>query len=117
MTGNTKNTGYLHKSELVLRDGTIYVSEDIRRDNVIDSVIGRIFLNKKDIEKSVLYVTKRLSREMVVKCIMHKIPVIVSKTAVTFQRIKSANANGSTLIGFTRNSKMNIYTHFRGVNS
>jgi FdhD protein len=49
--------------------------------------------------------------EMVVKCVMHKIPIVVSKAAVTFQGIKAANEHGITLIGFARGNKMNIYTH------
>lgn len=105
------NTGCVHKAELVLEDGTIYIAEDIGRHNAIDKVVGRAFLDKKDIKKSVLYASGRLSMEMVVKCVMHKIPIVVSKAAVTFQGVKSANEHGITLIGFARDSKMNVYTH------
>jgi FdhD protein len=106
-----ENTGCVHKAELVLEDGTIFTSEDIGRHNAIDKVVGLASINKKDIKKSVLYASGRLSMEMVVKCVMHKIPVVVSKAAVTFQGIKAANEHGITLIGFARNKKMNIYTH------
>lgn len=105
------NTGCVHKAELVLEDGTIFIAEDIGRHNAIDKVIGLASINKKDVKKSVLYASGRLSMEMVVKCVMHKIPIVVSKAAVTFQGIKSANEHGVTLIGFARNNKMNIYTH------
>ena len=105
------NTGCVHKSELVLEDGTIYVAEDIGRHNAIDKVIGLASIDKKDVKRSVLYATGRLSMEMVVKCVMHKIPIVVSKAAVTFQGIKSANEHGITLIGFARGTKMNVYTH------
>ena len=105
------NTGCVHKAELVLEDGTIFIAEDIGRHNAIDKVIGLASMNKKDVKKSVLYASGRLSMEMVVKCVMHKIPIVVSKAAVTFQGIKSANEHGVTLIGFARNNKMNIYTH------
>lgn len=105
------NTGCVHKAELVLEDGTIYIAEDIGRHNAIDKVVGRAFLDKKDIKRSILYASGRLSMEMVVKCVMHKIPIVVSKAAVTFQGIRSANEHGVTLIGFARNSKMNVYTH------
>ncbi len=105
------NTGCVHKAELILEDGTIYVAEDIGRHNAIDKVIGLASIDKKDVKRSVLYATGRLSMEMVVKCVMHKIPIIVSKAAVTFQGIKSANEHGITLIGFARGTKMNVYTH------
>lgn len=104
-------TGCVHKAELVLEDGTRYAAEDIGRHNAIDKVIGRACMDRKDVKKSVLFASGRLSQEMVVKCVMHKIPIVVSKAAVTFQGIKSANEHGVTLIGFARNTKMNIYTH------
>ena len=110
------NTGCVHKAELVLEDGTIYVAEDIGRHNAIDKVIGLASINKKDVKRSVLYATGRLSMEMVVKCVMHKIPIVVSKAAVTFQGIKSANEHGITLVGFARGNKMNVYTHSGRIN-
>ena len=110
------NTGCVHKAELVLEDGSIYVAEDIGRHNAIDKVIGLATINKKDVKRSVLYATGRLSMEMVVKCVMHKIPIVVSKAAVTFQGIKSANEHGITLVGFARGSKMNVYTHSGRIN-
>ncbi|MBP6163132.1 MAG: formate dehydrogenase accessory sulfurtransferase FdhD [Aliarcobacter sp.] len=109
-------TGCVHKAELVLEDGTIFVAEDIGRHNAIDKVIGLASIAKKDVKKSVLYATGRLSMEMVVKCVMHKIPIVVSKAAVTYQGIKSANEHGVTLIGFARGSKMNVYTHSGRIN-
>lgn len=110
------NTGCVHKAELVLEDGTIYTTEDIGRHNAIDKVVGQAIMDRKSIKKSVLYVSGRLSMEMVVKCVMHKIPVVVSKAAVTFQGIKAANEHGITLVGFARNKKMNIYTHSGRIN-
>ena len=104
-------TGCVHKAMIYLLDGTTVTAEDIGRHNAIDKVIGLASINKKDVKKSVLYASGRLSMEMVVKCVMHKIPIVVSKAAVTFQGIKSANEHGVTLIGFARNNKMNIYTH------
>ena len=110
------NTGCVHKAELVLEDGTIFIAEDIGRHNAIDKVIGLASMNKKEVKKSVLYATGRLSMEMVVKCVMHKIPIVVSKAAVTFQGIKSANEHGVTLVGFARGNKMNVYTHSGRIN-
>jgi len=104
-------TGCVHKAELVLEDGSEYMAEDIGRHNAIDKVIGLAKMHYKDVSKATLYVSGRLSKEMVVKAVMHKIPIVVSKAAVTFQGVQAANAHGVTLIGFARNSKMNIYTH------
>ncbi len=101
----------MHKARLVLEDGTFFEAEDIGRHNAIDKVVGLACLTKKDIQKSVLYASGRLSMEMVVKCVMHKIPIVISKAAVTLQGIKAANEHGITLVGFARGNKMNLYTH------
>jgi FdhD protein len=104
-------TGCVHKTKLVLEDGSCIESEDIGRHNSIDKTIGKAKLAKIDIKKSFLIVSGRLSMEMVVKCVMHKIPLIISKAAPTHLGIKTAQLHGVTLIGFARGGKMNIYTH------
>ncbi|MCG3691403.1 formate dehydrogenase accessory sulfurtransferase FdhD [Aliarcobacter butzleri] len=105
------DTGCVHKARIVLKDETFFEAEDIGRHNAIDKVIGLVTLQRKNLKESVLYVTGRLSNEMVVKCVMHKIPIVVSKAAVTFEGIKAANEHGVTLIGFAREHRMNVYTH------
>jgi len=105
------DTGCVHKARIVLEDGDFFEAEDIGRHNAIDKVIGLVALSRKNLQKSVLYVTGRLSNEMVVKCVMHKIPIVVSKAAVTFKGIEAANEHGITLIGFAREHRMNVYTH------
>ena len=109
-------TGCVHKAMIYLLDGTTVTAEDIGRHNAIDKVIGLASMDKKNVKRSVLYATGRLSMEMVVKCVMHKIPIVVSKAAVTFQGIKSANEHGVTLVGFARGNKMNVYTHSGRIN-
>ena len=105
------DTGCVHKARIVLKDGTFFEAEDIGRHNAIDKVIGLVTLQRKNLKESILYVTGRLSNEMVVKCVMNKIPIVVSKAAVTFEGIKAANEHGVTLIGFAREHRMNVYTH------
>lgn len=104
-------TGCVHKAMLVLDDGTKIVSEDIGRHNAIDKVIGRAKLMRLDTTRSILLASGRLSMEMVIKCAMHKIPIVASKAAVTMMGIRSAWEHGITLVGFARGNKMNLYTH------
>jgi FdhD protein len=103
-------TGCVHKARLVLSD-TVYETQDIGRHNAIDKVAGKAFLDNNECSDGVLYVSGRLSKEMVVKCVMHKIPIVVSKSAVTIEGIKSAQEHGITLVGFARGNKINIYSH------
>lgn len=104
-------TGCVHKAMLYLEDSSTVTAEDIGRHNAIDKVVGKCKLEGLDTTKSVLFVSGRLSSEMVVKAVMHKIPIVVSRTAPTYMGVTTAHAHGITLIGFARGNKMNIYTH------
>ncbi len=104
-------TGCVHKAMIYLEDGRTITAEDIGRHNAIDKAVGKCKLEKIDTTKAVLFVSGRLSSEMVVKAVMHHIPIVVSRTAPTHLGVQTANTHGITLIGFARGRKMNIYTH------
>ena len=104
-------TGCVHKAMIYLMDGSTISAEDIGRHNAIDKVVGKCKLQKLDTTKSILFVSGRLSSEMVTKAVMHRIPIIVSRTAPTYLGVQTAHKHGITLIGFARGKKMNIYTH------
>ncbi len=106
-----KLTGCVHKAMIYLLDGTTITAEDIGRHNAIDKVVGKCKLQRLDTTKSVLFVSGRLSSEMVTKAVMHRIPIIVSRTAPTYLGVQTAQKHGLTLIGFARGKKMNLYTH------
>jgi FdhD protein len=106
-----KKSGCVHKAKLVLRSGETLEAEDVGRHNAIDKTIGKAKLTNKDMKDAYLIVSGRLSMEMVVKCVMHKIPMVISKAAPTHLGIKTAQLHGVTLIGFARGGKMNVYTH------
>jgi FdhD protein len=103
-------TGCVHKAMIYLLDGTTVTAEDIGRHNAIDKAIGKCKLQGLDTTKSILFVSGRLSSEMVTKAVMHKIPIVVSRTAPTYLGVQTAHKHGLTLIGFARGKKMNLYT-------
>lgn len=104
-------TGCVHKALLSYEDGTTVESEDIGRHNAIDKVAGKSRLKGLPVERAMLIVSGRLSSEMVIKAVMHRIPIVISRTAPTFLGVKTAQEHGVTLIGFARGRKMNLYTH------
>lgn len=106
-----KLTGCVHKAMLFLEDTSVVTAEDIGRHNAIDKAVGKCKIDGLDTTKAVLFVSGRLSSEMVVKAVMHRIPIVVSRTAPTYLGVQTANKHGITLIGFARGRKMNIYTH------
>jgi len=68
-------------------------------------------MNEFNPKKGIMMVSGRLSSEMIVKAVMHKIPILISRTASTCLGVKIANKFKLTLVGFARGNKMNIYTH------
>ncbi len=104
-------TGCVHKAMIYLLDGQTITAEDIGRHNAIDKAIGKCKIQGLDTTKSLLFVSGRLSSEMVIKSVMHKIPIIISRTAPTYLGVQIAHKHGITLIGFARGKRMNIYTH------
>jgi len=104
-------TGCVHKAMIYLLDGRTITAEDIGRHNAIDKAIGKCMIQGLDTKKSVLFVSGRLSSEMVTKAVMHAIPMIVSRTAPTYLGVQTAQKHGITMIGFARGKKMNMYTH------
>ena len=106
-----RQTGSVHTALLALEDGTTFVAEDIAQHNTVDKAIGKARLAGADTTRSVLFVSGRLSSEMVAKAVMHAIPIVVSRTASTCLGVQIAEKFGLTLVGFARKGAMNIYTH------
>lgn len=103
-------TGCSHKVMLFCENKCL-LAEDIGRHNALDKAIGKARLQGVDMSKAILIVSGRLSMEMVIKCAMNDIPIVISKSATTLLAIKSALKLGITLIGFARGETINIYTH------
>lgn len=104
------STGCVHKVMLFC-DNRIYSSEDIGRHNALDKTLGKAKLDRVDTSRSLLIVSGRLSMEMVIKCAMHDIPVVISRAATTALAVQSASKLGITLIGFAREGCFTVYTH------
>lgn len=103
-------TGCSHKV-MIFCENEIFISEDIGRHNALDKAIGQAHLARANLKNAMLIASGRLSMEMVIKCAMSEIPLVISKSAATFLGIKSAQKLGISLIGFAREQNMNIYTH------
>lgn len=105
-----EQTGCVHTAKLYIDENTYYIGEDIAQHNTIDKAIAKAKMDKAHVKDAFLMVSGRLSSEMVAKAIMHKVPILVSRTATTSLGYKIAQAYGLTLVGFARANGMNIYT-------
>lgn len=114
-------TGGLHGAALFASDGALLGSaEDVGRHNAVDKAIGA-FLLEAEYELppfSALMVSGRVSFEIVQKAWLAGIPILAAISAPTSLAIELADAAGITLLGFVRESGLNLYTHtarIRGV--
>ncbi len=104
-------TGAAHMSGLVIQDEFVSFREDIGRHNSLDKVFGNCFLREIDLTNAILVTSGRLSGEMVMKCAMRQVPIIVSSGVATYKAVEIAERNNLTLIGYVRNDTMNVYTN------
>jgi FdhD protein len=104
-------TGGIHIVALLDHEKILAVSEDIGRHNALDRVIGTALRKGIDLSHSYVIVSGRISSEMVRKCLIANIPVIISRGATTTLAVEIAEKTGLAVIGFARGGKLNIYTH------
>jgi FdhD protein len=106
-----KITGGIHVVGLASANGIIARSEDIGRHNALDRVIGYGLRNRIDFSETFAICSGRISSEMVRKCLIANIPVMVSRGATTTLAVTIAEQNGLCIVGFVRSTKLNIYSH------
>ncbi len=115
MQNNTKlfrETGGCHGAAIFDFKGNILgCKEDIGRHNAIDKVLGEALLKNLDLKQVILTSTGRLTGDSVLKAIRANIPIVASLSAAIESGIRLAFTYGTTLIGFVRGARMNIYTH------
>jgi FdhD protein len=103
-------TGGIHVVGLIGPQDEVHIAEDIGRHNALDRAIGFALRNSIDLSRSFVVSSGRISSEMVRKCLVANIPVIVSRGATTSLSIDIARKTGLTVIGFVRAGRMNIYS-------
>lgn len=87
------------------------IKEDIGRHNAVDKAIGELLIQNKLHHAKYLFVSGRVSYEIVSKAFIAKIPIIVAVSACSSLAVDFAKEFGICLIGFTRSKKMTIYSN------
>lgn len=104
-------TGGLHAAALFEPDGTMLaIREDIGRHNAVDKVIGAIAGARWPLGGLVLFVSGRVSFEIVQKAAVAGIPIIAGISAASSLAIDLAEELGMTVVGFVREASLNVYS-------
>ncbi|HOI57446.1 MULTISPECIES: formate dehydrogenase accessory sulfurtransferase FdhD [unclassified Methanoculleus] len=86
-------------------------SEDIDRHNALDRVIGRGLRDGLDFSRTVAVGTGTVTSEMVRKCLVANIPVLVSTGPPTALAVEVAEETGLAIVGSAGTPEMAVYTH------
>ena len=88
----------------------LYVIEDVGRHNAADKVIGHALLDGVDLSDKGLFMTGRISSEMLLKAARARIPLVVSHSAPTSLAVDLGREFGVTLVAFARGRRCNVYS-------
>ena len=105
-------TGGLHAAGIFTASGeTVVIREDVGRHNAVDKVLGYGFLHDLlPFDRHILMVSGRASFEIVQKALAARVPIVAAVSAPSSLAVEFAQDSGQTLIGFVRESRMNVYS-------
>lgn len=91
--------GAIHGTVLCRGDRPLVYMEDVGRHNAVDKIAGWMLSEGVGASDKILYTTGRLTSEMVIKCALMGIPVLVSRSGFTAWGVEIARQVGLTLVG------------------
>lgn len=106
-----KNVGGVH-SVLFQHDEFSVFNEDIGRHNCFDKIAGVLLRNNKMnlLKNAMMFVSGRVSSEIITKVIRLGVPVLVSRATPTSAAVNLAREYNVTLLGYVRKDSGYIYS-------
>ena len=104
-------SGTLDAVALVSGGRTVACSEDLDRHNALDRVIGRGLRDGLDFSRTIAAGTGSATSEMVRKCLIAGIPVLITTGLPTALAVEIAEETGLCIVGSAGTPDMAVYTH------
>jgi FdhD protein len=104
-----RKAGSVHGCGLCQKSRLLIFAEDIGRHNAADAIAGRMWLDGIPGEDKILYTTGRLTSEIVLKTAQMRIPLLLSRSAITYMALEIARDFGLTVIGRAKGMRHLIY--------
>lgn len=104
-------TGACHGAALYGEDlALLGFGEDVGRHNALDKAIGRALRSGAKFTRAIALLSGRAGYDLVLKCLRLRIPVLASVSAPSALGFDLCHAAGSTLVGFLRRDRLEVYT-------
>jgi FdhD protein len=105
-------TGGCHAAAIFDAAGVLLVvKEDIGRHNAVDKAIGTLLDTNRLRAAAILFVSGRVSYEIVYKAYRAGIPIALAVSAASSLAVETAERLGLTLAGFCRDDRATVYSH------
>jgi FdhD protein len=104
-----RKAGAVHGCGLCQESKLLMFAEDVGRHNAADAISGRMWLDGIPGEDKILYTTGRLTSEIVLKAAQMRIPVLLSRSGITYLGLEIAQDLGLTVIGRAKGMRHLIY--------
>ncbi|EDN65730.1 conserved hypothetical protein [Beggiatoa sp. PS] len=79
------------------------------RHNAVDTIAGLMWLNNWTGEDKIFYTTGRLTSEIVMKVAHLGIPILLSRSGITYKSIEIAQKIGMTLIAHAKGQRFLVF--------
>ena len=104
-----KRAGAVHGCALCHGTDIVTFVEDVGRHNAADAISGMMWLDEIVGEDKLFYTTGRLTSEIVMKCALMGIPVILSRSGITHMGLELANDLGIIMVARAKGSHFLVY--------